>query len=111
MNKCILCGRCVGRCQEINGAGAIDFIGRGFSTIVGPAFGDPIEESSCVFCGMCVDVCPVGALIPKAGVGKGRPWEVEKVKRSALLRHRLQHLPAREGRPHYRGQPRLRGPR
>jgi|LSQX01.3.fsa_nt_gb formate dehydrogenase alpha subunit len=80
MNKCILCGRCVGRCQEINGAGAIDFINRGFNTVVGPAYGDPIEKSSCVFCGMCVDVCPVGALVPKAGIGKGRPWEVKKVK-------------------------------
>ena len=80
MNKCILCGRCVGKCQEINGAGAIDFVQRGFVTNVGPAFGDPIEESACVFCGMCVDACPVGALVPKAGIGKGRPWEVERVR-------------------------------
>lgn len=80
MNKCILCGKCVGKCQEINGAGAIDFMRRGFVTNVGPAYGDPLEESSCVFCGMCVDACPVGALTPRAGIGKGRPWEVEKVK-------------------------------
>jgi formate dehydrogenase alpha subunit len=80
MNKCILCGICVGKCQEINGAGAIDFTRRGFVTNVSPPFGDPIENSSCVFCGMCVDACPVGALVPEAGVGKGRPWEIEKVK-------------------------------
>ncbi len=80
MNKCILCGRCVGRCQEINGAGAIDFVNRGFTTNVSPAFGDKIEKSSCVFCGMCVDACPVGALIPKMAVRRGRPWEIQKVK-------------------------------
>lgn len=80
MNKCILCGRCVGKCQEVNGAGAIDFVNRGFITNVSPAFGDKIEESSCVFCGMCVDACPVGALVPKAAIRRGRPWEVQKVK-------------------------------
>jgi predicted molibdopterin-dependent oxidoreductase YjgC len=80
MNKCILCGICVGKCQEIVGAGAIDFVNRGFDTLVAPPYRDPIENSSCVFCGMCVDSCPVGALIPKAGLGQGRPWEIEKVK-------------------------------
>jgi len=79
MNKCILCGRCVGRCQNIVGAGAIDFINRGFTSNVGTAFGDPLEDSSCVFCGVCVDVCPVGALSAKARLGKGRAWEVEQV--------------------------------
>ena len=80
MNKCILCGICVGKCQEVVGAGAIDFTRRGFVSNVGPAFEDSIEESSCVFCGMCIDSCPVGALIPKSATGKGRPWEVEQVK-------------------------------
>ena len=80
MNKCILCGICVGKCQEVVGAGAIDFTRRGFVSNVGPAFEDSIEESSCVFCGLCIDSCPVGALIPKSAVGKGRPWEVSQVK-------------------------------
>ena len=52
---------------------------RGFGTKVTTAFDDPIEESSCVFCGMCVDICPVGALTPKQGLNQGRPWEVDKV--------------------------------
>lgn len=80
MNKCVLCGICVGKCQEVIGAGAIDFTKRGFGSNVGPAFEDPIEASSCVFCGLCIDSCPVGALIPKSAIGKGRPWEIEKVK-------------------------------
>jgi len=79
MNKCILCGICVGKCQQVVGAGAIDFTKRGFGTNVSPGFEDPIEESSCVFCGMCIDNCPVGALIPKYVTGKGRPWQTESV--------------------------------
>ncbi len=79
MNKCILCGICVGKDQLVVGAGAIDFSKRGFTTNVSPGFEDPIEESSCVFCGMCIDNCPVGALIPKYVTGKGRPWQTESV--------------------------------
>ncbi len=78
MNKCILCGVCVGKCQDVVGAGAIDFTRRGFGANVGPAYEDRIEDSTCVFCGLCIDSCPVGALIPKYSLGRGRPWEVEK---------------------------------
>jgi formate dehydrogenase (NADP+) alpha subunit len=77
MNKCILCGICVGKCQDVVGAGAIDFTKRGFISNVGPAYEDRIEDSTCVFCGLCIDSCPVGALTPKFGVGKGRSWELE----------------------------------
>lgn len=80
MNKCILCGICVGKCQEVVGAGAIDFTRRGFVSNIGPAFEDAIENSTCVFCGLCIDSCPVGALIPKNSLGEGRPWQVEKVR-------------------------------
>jgi NADP-reducing hydrogenase subunit HndD len=80
MNKCILCGLCVRTCHEVNGAGAVEFMNRGFDSKVTAAFDDPLENSSCVFCGMCVDACPVGALTPKHGIGKGRPWELTRVK-------------------------------
>ncbi len=80
MNKCILCGICVGKCQEVIGAGAIDFTKRGFVANVGPAFEDAIEDSTCVFCGLCIDSCPVGALTPKYSLGRGRPWQVEKAR-------------------------------
>ncbi len=79
LNKCILCGKCVRKCHDINGVGAVDFMWRGFKTMVTTPFDVPIEESSCVFCGMCVDVCPVGALTPKQGLGQGRSFEVDKV--------------------------------
>lgn len=61
--KCILCGRCVRVCEEIQGVGAIDFIGRGSSCIVGTAFNEGLNISSCVNCGQCITACPTGALV------------------------------------------------
>ncbi len=80
LNKCILCGKCVRACDEIQGRSVLDFAARGFNTRVTPALDVPLAESTCVFCGSCVSVCPVGALTPKAMKGQGRPWEVTKVK-------------------------------
>ena len=68
-------------CHEINGVGAVGFMNRGFDTKVSAAFDDPLEDSPCVFCGMCVDVCPVGALVPKQSVGKGRPGNLLPLRR------------------------------
>ncbi|CAA7600723.1 nitrate reductase [Acididesulfobacillus acetoxydans] len=78
-NKCILCGKCIRACEEVQGRSVLDFSYRGFNTQVGPAFNLPYAESECVFCGSCVSVCPVGALTEKEMVGQGRPWEVKKV--------------------------------
>ena len=61
-NLCILCGRCVRVCQEILGIEAISFNRRGRDTFIGGAFGRPLLESGCTFCGSCVQVCPTGAL-------------------------------------------------
>ena len=60
--KCILCGRCVRVCEEIQGVGAIDFVGRGCKTFVGTAFDQGLNLSSCINCGQCILVCPTGAL-------------------------------------------------
>lgn len=80
LNKCILCGKCIRACAEITCNDIIDFTYRGFHTKVTP-FGDtPYVESDCVFCGNCVSVCPTGALTEKQMHGKGRRWEMEKVK-------------------------------
>jgi iron-only hydrogenase group A len=63
--KCILCGRCVRVCEEIQQISALDFIGRGNKMQVGPAFNKGMNLSSCINCGQCVMVCPTGALSEK----------------------------------------------
>ncbi len=60
--KCILCGKCVRVCEEIQGVSAIDFIGRGSRSKIGTAFNEGLNVSSCINCGQCVVVCPTGAL-------------------------------------------------
>jgi predicted molibdopterin-dependent oxidoreductase YjgC len=77
-SKCILCGRCVRICDEVEQAEALDFINRGFDTVVGPAYGDTLLGTTCEFCGQCVSTCPVGALREKQAEGKGRNWELKK---------------------------------
>jgi len=49
-------------CEEIQGVGCIDFVGRGSKTIVAPAFGESLNVSRCINCGQCILVCPTGAL-------------------------------------------------
>jgi predicted molibdopterin-dependent oxidoreductase YjgC len=80
LNKCILCGRCIRACNEIQVNEVLDFSGRGSRAKVGPAFGADYIDSDCYFCGECVDACPVGSLTFKQARFAGRPWEVKKVK-------------------------------
>lgn len=60
--KCILCGKCVRVCEEIQGVSAIDFIERGSRSHIGSAFEEGLNLSSCINCGQCILVCPTGAL-------------------------------------------------
>jgi NADH dehydrogenase/NADH:ubiquinone oxidoreductase subunit G len=65
-DKCILCWRCVQVCaDDAQFTFAINFKGRGFETGIGTFFDKPMPETTCVFCGQCVGVCPTGALKPK----------------------------------------------
>lgn len=65
-SKCILCWRCVQVCaDDAQYTYAINFEGRGFETQIGTFFDKPMPETTCVFCGQCVGVCPTGALKPK----------------------------------------------
>ncbi len=76
MEKCILCGRCVKVCKEVQGVSAIDFAYRGFNAKVCPPFE---HDLNCEFCGQCVAVCPTGALTGKAWSKKGRQKDVKEV--------------------------------
>ncbi len=60
--KCILCGKCVRVCEEVQGVSAIDFTGRGSRAMVNTAFGEGLNISSCINCGQCIMVCPTGAI-------------------------------------------------
>lgn len=64
-NKCIMCKKCVRVCEELQEVSAIDCIDRGYNTEITPFFREKLNESTCVSCGNCVSVCPVGALVPK----------------------------------------------
>jgi predicted molibdopterin-dependent oxidoreductase YjgC len=76
MEKCVMCGRCVKACDEIQGVGAIDFTYRGFKSKVCPPFERDLD---CEFCGQCITVCPTGALWDKPSVGRGRVRGVRSV--------------------------------
>ncbi|MDY0018421.1 MAG: formate dehydrogenase subunit alpha [Anaerolineae bacterium] len=80
MNKCILCGRCVRACQEIQGCFVWNFSQRGFDTHVVAGASQTMKEANCESCGTCVALCPVGALFDKPSVGWGRDAYQKKVR-------------------------------
>jgi iron-only hydrogenase group A len=61
-SKCIKCRRCVTVCTSVQGIGALGAQGRGFATVIGPAFTRQLDGVACVQCGQCAAVCPVGAI-------------------------------------------------
>jgi len=76
MPRCILCFRCVRICNEGMGVGALGVVNRGAMSEIAPNKGDHLE---CDECGMCIDICPVGALTSGTYRYKTRPWEMEHV--------------------------------
>ncbi len=65
-NRCVLCGRCVLACAEVEGAFTWGFQGRGIETRVAPDLGGAWGDSeTCTACGKCVQACPTGALFEK----------------------------------------------
>ncbi len=65
-NRCVLCGRCVRACSEVEGAMTWGFSNRGVDTEVATDIGGPwIDSSTCTECGKCVEACPTGALLDK----------------------------------------------
>ncbi len=78
-NKCILCGRCVRACADLVGLSVLGFVGRGFLTLVGPALGRPLAESTCIACGACIETCPTGALQSRLPYGRQGPWRAKRL--------------------------------
>jgi NADH-quinone oxidoreductase chain G len=76
MNRCVLCGKCARVCDEIVGYGSYSFINRGFETKIATAFDRGLD---CEFCGQCVSMCPVGAILPRPFKFKARPWQLKEV--------------------------------
>jgi NADP-reducing hydrogenase subunit HndD len=71
--RCVLCWRCVQVCaQDAQYTYAINFGGRGFHSRIDTFYSISMTDTTCVFCGQCVGVCPTGALKPK------RQWLLEK---------------------------------
>lgn len=77
-SRCIMCGRCVKACNEIQVNNAINYGYRGIAAKITTRGDDPLNNSDCVFCGECLQVCPVGALVEKDS-RYVRPWELERV--------------------------------
>jgi NADH-quinone oxidoreductase chain G len=76
MNRCVLCGRCVRVCDEVVAYGSYSFINRGFETKIATAYDRGLN---CEFCGQCVSMCPVGAILPRPFKFKARPWQLKEV--------------------------------
>jgi predicted molibdopterin-dependent oxidoreductase YjgC len=70
--KCILCGRCVRICDEVQGLAAIGIINRGLEARVSTLLERPLD---CEFCGQCVNACPVGALVARPYVSDVPVWQ------------------------------------
>lgn len=91
-NQCINCWRCVQVCaDDAQFAYALTFDGRGFHTSIGTFMGDGMMETTCVFCGQCVGVCPTGALKPQrqALLEQGiSPDEVFELTRGGMRKRR-----------------------
>ena len=74
-DKCILCGRCVRICDEVQGVGELSFSKRGIKTLIDTDFHRPLQ---CEFCGQCMDTCPVGAITSDRFDYTIKAWELKE---------------------------------
>jgi NADH dehydrogenase/NADH:ubiquinone oxidoreductase subunit G len=70
--KCIICGKCVRICDEIQGVAAIGIVNRGLNARVATLLERPLD---CEFCGQCVNACPVGALVARPYTSDVPVWQ------------------------------------
>ncbi|HDK17503.1 MAG TPA: 2Fe-2S iron-sulfur cluster binding domain-containing protein, partial [Nitrospirae bacterium] len=75
MDRCVVCTRCVRMCNKVQGASAIDIIGRGNKSRM-----EPFSSASfnCEYCGNCLSVCPVGAILSRLYLHSFRPWQIDR---------------------------------
>jgi NADH dehydrogenase/NADH:ubiquinone oxidoreductase subunit G len=88
-SQCVMCWRCVQVCaDDAQFSYALNFSGRGFDTQIATFFDKPLPETTCVFCGNCIGVCPTGALKAKREhlIEQGVP--PEKVMEFTRLKHK-----------------------
>lgn len=79
-NKCILCGRCIRICREVQGVGVYDFIERGFEALPGTPYDDAMQDTPCEFCGQCISACPTAAISAKPSETGSRIWKRDMVR-------------------------------
>jgi formate dehydrogenase major subunit len=79
-NKCINCFRCIKACNAVVVNEVLDMGYRGARSVVVADQDRPLGASSCVGCGECVQICPTGALVEKKALGRGRVWDLEKIR-------------------------------
>lgn len=77
---CINCGRCVRICDEVVMASALTFKWRAAGVEVTTPFDVPLNQTSCVLCGLCISTCPTGAMYDRAALGRGQIKDLEKVR-------------------------------
>jgi formate dehydrogenase major subunit len=74
-DRCIMCNRCTRVCDEMIGVTAIESSYRGMDAAITPAYGQSLDDTACTRCGMCIAVCPVGALTDRRFAH--HPWELD----------------------------------
>lgn len=79
-NRCVLCRRCARACAELGGHFVLEVKNRGYQSLISADLNNQFAQSSCVSCGLCVQVCPTGALVDKRAAYLGRKEQAEVIK-------------------------------